>query len=569
MIVLFLMNQKSMKQAVLLFLSSLLLLMTVKCAKRASPTGGPRDSIPPVLVNATPKLNTTFFDKEGFTLTFDEYVTLKDVSKQLIVSPPLSSSQYKVYPTTGASKKISLVLNDSLMDNTTYTFNFGESIVDFNEGNPTPFLTYTLSTGATIDSLYIKGKVTDAFEKDTETFISLQLYPVDSIYKDSTIYTQKPLYVTSTLDTTVYRFQNLRAGKYNLIALQDLAGNYLFDQGVDKIGFVNQLIELPQDSIIDLKLFKEKTNFSWDAPYFINDHHVALAYYGEYEAQPYKMISEVPSTFESLVTKNPEKDSLNFWFKGATLDSIKFELEIRDTLRTKTAFLKEPIEDSLVISQFTKGTLRLKNLFELSSNLPVTTVDNSRLLVTNVDTVPIPAQLKIMENYDRIAIDFEVLPNDRYTVTLYPNALEDFWGRTHDTLVYRTSTKKIEDYGNIYLRIQHDSPHPYLIELLNNNKVVRRYDSLVPGNNYSFELLDAGKYTVRLIEDANNNKLWDTGDYLEKIQPEKVIYYWKEIDLRANWDMNETFNTAQNYPDLPESATASEVLEVPSSPLEP
>ncbi|MGD1980546.1 MAG: Ig-like domain-containing protein, partial [Flavobacteriaceae bacterium] len=247
-----------MKQAVLLFLSSLLFLMTVKCAKRASPTGGPQDSIPPVLVNATPKLNTTFFDKEGFTLTFDEYVTLKDVSKQLIVSPPLSSSQYKVYPTTGASKKISLVLNDSLMDNTTYTFNFGESIVDFNEGNPTPFLTYTLSTGATIDSLYIKGNVTDAFEKDTETFISLQLYPVDSIYKDSTIYTQKPLYVTSTLDTTVYRFQNLRAGKYNLIALQDLAGNYLFDQSVDKIGFVNQLIELPQDSIIDLKLFKEK-----------------------------------------------------------------------------------------------------------------------------------------------------------------------------------------------------------------------------------------------------------------------------------------------------------------------
>ncbi|MGA1776634.1 MAG: Ig-like domain-containing protein [Flavobacteriaceae bacterium] len=558
-----------MKQAVLLFLSSLLLLMTVKCAKRASPTGGPRDSIPPVLVNANPKLNTTFFDKEGFTLTFDEYVTLKDVSKQLIVSPPLSSSQYKVYPTTGASKKISLVLNDSLMDNTTYTFNFGESIVDFNEGNPTPFLTYTLSTGATIDSLYIKGKVLDAFEKDTETFISLQLYPVDSIYKDSTIYTQKPLYVTSTLDTTVYRFQNLRAGKYNLIALQDLAGNYLFDQSVDKIGFVNQLIELPQDSIIDLRLFKEKTNFSWDAPYFINDHHVALAYYGEYDAQPYKMISEVPSTFESLVTKSREKDSLNFWFKGATLDSIKFELEIRDTLRTKTAFLKEPIEDSLVISQFTKGTLRLKNLFELSSNLPVTTVNNSRLLVTNVDTVPVPAQLKILENYDRIAVDFEVLPNDRYTVTLYPNALEDFWGRTHDTLVYRTSTKKIEDYGNIYLRVQHDSPHPYLIELLNNNKVVRRYDSLVPGNNYSFELLDAGKYTVRLIEDANNNKLWDTGDYLEKRQPEKVIYYWKEIDLRANWDMNETFNTAQNYPDLPESATASEVLEVPGSPLEP
>ena len=83
-----------MKLRVPFYLFTLLLLITVQCAKRASPTGGPRDSIPPRLINASPKLNTTFFDKEGFTLTFDEYVTLKDVSKQLIISPPLNSTQY-------------------------------------------------------------------------------------------------------------------------------------------------------------------------------------------------------------------------------------------------------------------------------------------------------------------------------------------------------------------------------------------------------------------------------------------------------------------------------------------
>jgi hypothetical protein len=246
----------------------------IKCAKRATPTGGPKDSIPPQLINANPKLNTTFFDKEEFTLTFDEYVSIKDVSKQLIISPPLNSSQYKVYPTTGASKKISLELKDSLMGNTTYTFNFGESIIDFNEENPASYLTYTLSTGETIDSLYIRGSITDALEKETERFISLQLYPVDSIYKDSAVYTKKPLYVTSTLDTTIYRFQNLRSGKYAIIALEDKAGNYFFDQNIDKIGFFDRIIELPQDSIIDLRLFKEKTNFSWDAPHFVNDHHL-------------------------------------------------------------------------------------------------------------------------------------------------------------------------------------------------------------------------------------------------------------------------------------------------------
>ena len=550
-----------MKNRKFLILLSLLFLITLKCAKRVSPTGGPKDSLPPQLINASPKLNTTFFDKEGFTLTFDEYVSLKDISKQLIISPPLKSSQYKVSPTTGASKKITLELKDSLMENTTYTFNFGESIIDFNESNATSYLTYTLSTGETIDSLYIRGSILDAFQKEIEPFISLQLYPVDSTYNDSTIYTKKPLYVTSTLDTTIYRFQNLRAGKYALIALEDKAGNYFFDQNIDKIGFFNRLIELPKDSIINLRLFKEKTNFEWDKPYFINDHHVKLAYYGEYNDETYNMISNVSDAFESLVTKSRKTDTLNYWFRGSTLDSIKFELEIQDTIRIKTAFLKDPVKDSLVIKKYTTGSLGLKNKLELESNLPVTTVDSSKLMITNIDTLPVPATLKVLENYDRIEVDFEVLPSDRYNITLLPNALKDFWGRTHDTLNFRTSTKKIEDYGNIYLRVQHESPFPFIIELIENKKVVKSYERPMPGNNYAFELLKSGKYTIRLIEDKNKNREWDTGNYLKKIQPEKVIYFWKEIDVRANWDINETFNTSQNYPDRPKSSTVSDILE--------
>jgi uncharacterized protein (DUF2141 family) len=546
-----------------------LLLSTVQCAKRASPTGGPKDSIPPVLINASPKLNTIFFDKEEINLTFNEYITLKDINKQLIISPPLNSTQYKVYPVTGASKKVTLKLLDTLLDNTTYTFNFGESITDFNESNPTSYLTYTLSTGPTIDSLYIRGRVMDAFELETERFISLQLYPVDSTYNDSVIYTQKPLYVTSTLDTTIYRFQNLKAGKYAIIALEDKSGNYFFDQSVDKIGYKKELIELPKDSIIDLRLFKERTNFFWDQPYFVNDHHIILSYYGDRDDEPFKMVSNVPESFESLVTQSRETDTLNYWFKGAELDSLQFEFNIKDSLQIKTVQFNNPTPDSLVIDKLTSGSLRLQEKYELKSNLPITLVNSEQVIVTNVDSIQIPAVLKLQENYDRVTIDFEVIPNDRYEITLLPNALVDFWGNTNDTLVYRTSTKKIEDYGNIFLRVQHQSPHPYIIELLKNDDVIRRFDTPVEGNNYRFELLDAGNYRVRLIEDPNENKLWDTGSYLEKIQPEKVIYYWKEIDLRANWDMNEIFNTSQNYPDLPESATASGVLEVQDNPAQP
>jgi len=539
-----------------------LILFTVQCAKRASPTGGPKDSIPPVLINASPKLNTTFFDKYEFNLTFNEYITLKDINKQLIISPPLNSTQYKVYPVTGASKKVTLKLLDSLLKNTTYTFNFGESIVDFNESNPSSYLTYTLSTGATIDSLYIRGNITDAFENETERFISLQLYPVDSIFTDSVIYSQKPLYVTSTLDTTIYRFQNLRAGKYSIIAMEDKAGNYFFDQNMDKIGFNEKLIELPKDSVINLRLFKEKRNFFWDKPYFVNDHHILLAYYGDREKESFKMVSDVPDNFEFLVTQSRETDTLNYWFKGAELDSLQFEFNIKDSLQIKTVQFKNPISDSLIIDKLTKGSLRLQDKYEIKSNLPIIEVNSEQLFVTNVDTIQIPASLKIQENYDRITVDFEVIPNDRYKITLLPNALIDFWGNTNDTLVYRASTKKIEDYGNIFLRVQHESSHSYIIELLKNDEVVRRYDSPVEGNYYKFELIDPGKYIVRLIEDVNENKRWDTGNYIQKIQPEKVIYYWKEIDLRANWDMNEIFNTNENYPDLQESVTVSDVLEV-------
>ena len=556
-----------MKKAVLLtfLIFGSLFLSTNGCAKRASPTGGPKDSLPPVLINASPKLNTTFFDKEEITLTFDEYISLKDINKQLIISPPLNSDQYKIYPVTGASKKVTIKLLDSLLQNTTYTFNFGEGIVDFNESNPSSYLSYTLSTGATIDSLFIKGSIVDAFEQETERFISLQLYPVDSTYNDSVVYTKKPLYVTSTLDTTIFRFQNLRPGKYEIIALEDKARNYFFDQSIDKIGFHEKMITLPQDSIVNFRLFKEITNFFWDKPYFVNDHHIMMAYYGDRDQETFEMISEVPDSFEALITQNRKTDTLHYWFKGADLDSLKFRYPIRDSLYSQTIYFKNPVKDSLVIEKYTKGTLGLKSKLELESNLPITQVDAQKVIVTNNDTIQIPASLHIQENYDRITVDFEVIPNDKYEIKLLPNALQDFWGHTHDTLIFKTSTKKIEDFGNIYLRVQHNSSPPFIIELLKGNEIIRRYDQPVEGNNYAFELLDAGKYRVRLIEDANNNQQWDTGNYLKRIPPENVIYYWKEIELRANWDINETFNTSQNYPDPPENATSSDASAVPDN----
>ena len=518
----------------------------MQCAKRSTPNGGPKDSIPPVLVNANPKLNTIFFDKEEIELTFDEYITLKEISKQLIISPPMERDQYKIFPQSGASKKINIELLDTLLSNTTYTFNFGSSIFDYNESNPMPYFSYTLSTGAIIDSLNVKGRIDDAFEKKPKNFISLQLYPIDSTYTDSTVFLKKPFYITSTLDTTLFNFRNLKEGKYEIIALEDVAGNYLFDQNVDKIAFSETPITLPQDSVINLRLFKEIANFEWAKPFFINEHHIGIGYYGEYQDQNFEMISAVPDSFETLITKNRETDTLNYWFKGAELDSLKFDFIVQDTLRTDNVQFRNPIPDSLVIKEETKGSLKLTEKFLISSNLPIVKTNPDHVIVRNIDSIAIPFSISIEENYDKITLDFEVLPNDRYDIEIYPMALEDFWGNTNDTLSFSVMTKKVEDFGNIFIRLVHDQSVPFILELLDTQgKVVQSYYELSDSGVYPFLLLPPGTFSLRFTEDLNGNKKWDTGNYLKKIQPENVIYLPIDLDLRANWDLNEMFNPSE------------------------
>tara|TARA_B100000287_G_scaffold252662_1_gene237417 strand:- start:3721 stop:5388 length:1668 start_codon:yes stop_codon:yes gene_type:complete len=542
------------------FLYIILFFSLINCAKKASPTGGPKDTIPPVLISASPKLNTTFFDKEEVKFIFNEYVQLDDIDKQLIISPPLKIGGYKLHPTMSASKKITLSILDTLLENTTYTFNFGEGIKDYNEGNKMSFFSYTISTGAEIDSLNLKGLIKDAIEMEPDDFISLQLYPIDSSFNDSAIYRKKPFYVTSTLDSTVFEFKNLKAGKYELIALKDFSNNYYFDQNVDQIGFLNTPITLPLDSIIELKIFKEKTIFSWADPFFINNHHIGHGYYGDYENQKFKLLSDVPKSFEYLITKNRETDTLNYWFKGIKTDSLKFEYPINDTIKTELVNFKNPIKDSLVINQMTIGSIDLTEKFKLSSNLPIISSDSSLVKIRKKDSTLVSSKISIDENYDRVEIDFKLIPNDTYNIQLLPNALKDFWGNTHDTLNYRVSTKKIEDYGNIFIQLIYEESYEFILELLKDGKVVRSYNKPNEDSNYSFKLLDPGKYFLRLIKDKNNNDKWDTGNYLEKIQPEEVIYFPFELELRANWDLNESFNTTQNYLDLLKTQTSSDTL---------
>ena len=534
------------------FLSFLIMVFLTQCARKSIPTGGLKDTLPPIMINASPKMNTVFFDKEKIIITFDEFIKLKDISKQLIISPPLELDKYKVKPQGTVAKKIQIQLLDSLKKETTYTFNFGESIVDNNEDNPLPFFRYALSTGPIIDSLEIRGKVTDAYERITEPYTSIHLYPVDSTYSDSTIFLKKPFYVTSTLDSVIYNFKNLRPDTYEIIAIKDVGGNYLFDQNIDKIGFLEKPITLPGDSVINFRIFKEIPNQFWTRPFFINTNQIGFGYYGEADRDAIEVKSKVPRNFRYLINKNRETDTLNFWFRGDKLDSLKFAIKEEDTTRLFNVKFKKELRDSLEISVITKSIMGLLDSFKIESNLPLVKINLDLINIKGLDSLSVPYKASLDKNYDRLSLFYDWLPNDNYKIELLPNALIDFWGNTHDTLRFSAKTKPIEDYGNIFLQILREDKDPFVLELVNlKGESLRRLDVSNESDFYEFKYLLPGNYLFRYIKDKNGNKKWDTGNYLKKIQPEMVYYSPDTIDLRANWEINQRLKIPSEVESLP------------------
>ena len=218
------------------FVALFICALFVQCARRGSPTGGPKDETPPMLLRAEPPQKTVNFKDDEIRIYFDEYIKLEKLRDQLVISPPLDQSAYVISPQGMAAKYINVAFTDTLTPNTTYTFNFGESVVDNNEGNPLSFFSYVISTGAAMDSLRLRGRISDALSRKPERFVSVMLYPVDSTFTDSVIYKNKPLYYTNTLDSLIeFTIPNLKAGRYLLAAVKDVSKNYVFDPSIDKV----------------------------------------------------------------------------------------------------------------------------------------------------------------------------------------------------------------------------------------------------------------------------------------------------------------------------------------------
>ncbi|MDN6279797.1 MAG: Ig-like domain-containing protein [Psychroflexus sp.] len=519
------------------------LMILFSCAQRGRPDGGPEDVDPPEFVGSKPANYSVRYNKNEIKINFDEFVKLENPRQQIIFSPPIEPRP-NIMPMSMASKSFTIDLpSDSLQTETTYTINFGMSVQDNNEGNTLPYFKYVFSTGDHLDSLKVDGHVRDAFEREPDENISVLLYRVDSTFADSTVYKTLPTYIAYTDSVSNFSVENVKEGRYKVIALSDKNNNYLFNPKSDKIDFLEKEIDLPTDEEFELSVFKTELDFKSDRPKQISQMHFEFGYEGKLDSAQINVISEVPADFDYRVYNDIEKDTLHYWYKPYTeKDSLLFEVRnqgYRDTLEIRP---KEIEIDSLQLTAQPKGGIGFFEDFTLRANTPIEKIDTTKFAMLTADSIPIDLKIDLDRKFNRVGVQFEKTEKERYALQILPEAITDFYGETNDTLIYKFATKSYSDFGNIDLTIHNIEQYPVIVEMVTDKGKVEQSLYQEQGNLFEFKYINPGKYYFRIIYDENRNGKWDTGKYLDNRKPEKVIYVKKMLKVRAFFDYVETIN---------------------------
>lgn len=580
----------------------MLLLLEWSCAQQGSPSGGPRDVDPPVVTGSEPPNYSTMFEANRIEITFDEYIVLDNVNRELIVSPPMEE-QPKVKL---KNKTLIIQFEEQLKDNTTYTFNFGSAIKDLHEGNKLLNFEYVFSTGEQLDSLSVKGTLRYARDltKPGEP-VSIMLY---TDLRDSVPLLDIPLYVGRSDDSGVFSVNNLRSDIYKVVALKDGNNNFLFDMPGEEIGFLDtslivsaafarQLLVSPDtmtldsalyqpDSIkapqpdlnsiyIDLMLFTEESQIQYLTDYSREDPRMIRLVFARSLTDTFSYSftntrKDQPLTFLEHFSEG--RDSLTLWirdslyYKQDTLtlainytakDTANRYVTQSDTLilayREKTTKKKKDGKIPAAVEKLQLSTIKDKGIQELNGNLviesnfPIDEIDDSRICLYRLaDSVEVAEPFRVFRDSllparGWITAAWQSATN--YRMVLLPGAVTSIYPPVHDTIDVTFATRDMEYYGKILLSLENVQER-ILIRIIRKDKVIRETAVMEPGQ-YIFDFLSPADYRIKFIHDKNGNGKWDTGNYLKKLQPEPVEYLPVTITVRSNWDHDVTMRLAK------------------------
>jgi hypothetical protein len=581
------------KNISLVIISFISLIFIFGCANQGYPEGGPIDEDPPKMIASDPPLNATNFKGERIEIEFNELIVLRDAMQKVVISPPLNTP-----PTIrGLGNKVTVIFDEELQPATTYTIDFADAIQDNNEGNPLTGFTFSFSTGETQDSLQVSGHL---FEADTHTPVAGALIMAHSNPSDTAFTKTVPARVAKTNEKGEFNILNLAEGKYRIFALEDMNRNYRFDQPGERIAWYPELVEptfewrdrvdsLFKDSVtLDTVLYTKELVYLPDSiQLFLFQEDFEEQYLDTREREERHRLDFIfnrpledslrvkPISGDTgkddwfIYERSLRHDSVMIWITDSSLisrDSLTIEAvyPVRDSLnnlvdrvdtlqmfyRDRTAEgnrnrrdrdeEEEPERVPLSV-RLPGGNLDIGSFVLLRFPVPLAEiVVDSMELSQKADTVFQPVDFNIFQDSIRIrnfVINHPWMPGEAYRLVIDSAAFHGVYGRVNNPLKSEFTIKTEDSYGTLYIDVL-NSGEDALLQVLNSKEEVIRKAWLPENGKLAFRYVKPGEYFLRILDDLNANGKWDTGDFSEGRQPERVYYYPEKIQVRANWDQS-------------------------------
>lgn len=567
--------------------SAFIMLLVLSCAKISSPSGGPKDYDPPVILKSQPEPGTVMFTGKGFTVTFDEYVILDRITDKFIVSPPLATR-----PEVRLKGKSLLVSwDEELTDSTTYTFFFQDAIRDNNESNPIPNYQYVFSTGPVLDSLSLTGNVFGARDLEIVEDVTVMMY---SNLTDTAPRTILPSYISRPDPSGGFIISNIKPGKYRLYALKDLNGNKLYDLDDETFAFSDSVINITPEEYYSLALDSVKyrppnATETTKADAFLFGLHRLYAFQQEPKKQ-YLKFSERKSAWSAgfgfalptdtgqvsvvltgaspeswYLEKNAARDTILIWITDPEVynrdllealltypftDSTGTIIARTDTLSLR--YTKPPVPRGgagrippLSLTTNLTGKLRPGTGIFFRSAVPLADPDTSLItLIQTLDSVTTKLPFEFIRDSitpRRITMKANLAPGGAYSMVSLAGAFRDIYGNATDSTNYRFSVGTEEDYGRITVKLTGYEGDVIIQVIADRDRIVREVFLKSPGK-VDFPLLDKGRYKLKAIYDLDSNRVWTTGNFNLRRNPEPVSFYPGELEVKINWVLEQDWD---------------------------
>lgn len=490
-----------------------------QCASIQSPSGGEKDLYPPKVLDTSPKQGAVNVNPSSIEIKFDEFFVLNNFSNELLISPPLNKKPF----ISQKGKSLILEFQEELKKDRTYTLNFGKGIADLHEGNVLENYTLVFSTGLELDSLSMTGLILPCPANELPNRLIVAAYEKNLFTKDSTIFLTKANYFSVPDEHGHFSIEKMKVGNYELIAFDDINANYQFDGLPEKIGFHPNSIHLNNHVNTNIWLYKQEdelkvldrksgpTHFKWVLNKNIDTYKIHTSPVVEYYSRTVD-------------------DSLFIWPKQINKDSLQLVLNIEDT--SDTVIFKPIFEkgEELHIIPPSNNFIKKNKNYTCFTTSPIKEIDASKI---KLQSGGVSKELIIHQGDFKLAFEFEFEENLTYNLTIENGALKGLYNEQNQETNLTFFTKAANSLASLKINLV-SKPKAFFIELLKEGVVQERISSEEP---LFFSNLLPDHYELRLVLDTNKDGNWTAGSYFDNRLPEEVHYYSKDLNLRANWEL--------------------------------